>query len=110
LVVVVMVTTFTAVATPHALILTVSHDLLFRQPLSCAAAPVPPFSCRRSPVRIKHQRRTGIHASEPAGRRSHAALVLTSAFTSGSTAVLPTPRYARNYTLQMRARPMNVSV
>jgi hypothetical protein len=24
--------TFTAVATPHALVLTVSHDLLFRQP------------------------------------------------------------------------------
>jgi hypothetical protein len=34
LVVVMMMTTtaFTAVATPHALVLTVSHDLLFRQP------------------------------------------------------------------------------
>jgi hypothetical protein len=40
--VVMMVTTFTAVATPHALILTVSHDLLFRQPPSCAAAQAPP--------------------------------------------------------------------
>jgi hypothetical protein len=30
---VVVPTTFTAVATPHALVLTVSHDLLFRQPL-----------------------------------------------------------------------------
>jgi hypothetical protein len=33
---------FTAVATPHALILTVSHDLLFRQP-PFAAALMPPF-------------------------------------------------------------------
>jgi hypothetical protein len=42
LVVMMMVTTFTAVATPHALVLTVSHDLLFRQPLF-AAALMPPF-------------------------------------------------------------------
>jgi hypothetical protein len=35
-------TTFTAVATPHALVLTVSHGLLFRQP-PFAAALVPPF-------------------------------------------------------------------
>jgi hypothetical protein len=35
-------TAFTAVATPHALILTVSHDLLFRQP-PFAAALMPPF-------------------------------------------------------------------
>jgi hypothetical protein len=35
-------TAFTAVATPHALVLTVSHDLLFRQP-SFAAALMPPF-------------------------------------------------------------------
>ena len=35
-------TTFTAVATPHALVLTVSHDLLFRQP-PFAAALMPPF-------------------------------------------------------------------
>jgi hypothetical protein len=42
LVVVMMVTTFTAVATPHALVLTVSHDVLFRQP-PFAAAPMPPF-------------------------------------------------------------------
>jgi hypothetical protein len=35
-------TTFTAVATPHALVLTVSHGLLFRQP-PFAAAPMPPF-------------------------------------------------------------------
>jgi hypothetical protein len=41
-VVVMMVTTFTAVATPHALVLTVSHDLLFRQP-PFAAALMPPF-------------------------------------------------------------------
>jgi hypothetical protein len=37
-----MVTTFTAVATPHALVLSVSHGLLFRQPPSCAAL-MPPF-------------------------------------------------------------------
>jgi hypothetical protein len=42
LVVVMMVTTFTAVATPHALVLTVSHGLLFRQP-PFAAALMPPF-------------------------------------------------------------------
>jgi hypothetical protein len=42
LVVMMMVTTFTAVATPHALVLTVSHDLLFRQP-PFAAALLPPF-------------------------------------------------------------------
>jgi hypothetical protein len=35
-------TAFTAVATPHALVLTVSHDLLFRQP-PFAAALMPPF-------------------------------------------------------------------
>ena len=35
-------TTFTAVATPHALVLTVSHGLLFRQP-PFAAALMPPF-------------------------------------------------------------------
>ena len=33
---------FTAVATPHALVLTVSHDLLFRLP-PFAAALMPPF-------------------------------------------------------------------
>jgi hypothetical protein len=38
-----MMATFTAVATPHALVvLTVSHDVLFRQPPSCAALK-PPF-------------------------------------------------------------------
>src|SRR5580700_6426904 len=45
LVMVMMMTTtaaFTAVATPHALVLTVSHDLLFRQP-PFAAALMPPF-------------------------------------------------------------------
>jgi hypothetical protein len=41
--VMVVTTTLTAVATPHALVvLPVSHDLLFRQPPSCAAL-VPPF-------------------------------------------------------------------
>jgi hypothetical protein len=39
----VVTTTFTAVATPHALVvLPVSHGLLFRQPPSCAAT-MPPF-------------------------------------------------------------------
>jgi hypothetical protein len=37
----------TAVATPHALVLTVSHDLLFRQP-PFAAALMPPFLFIRS--------------------------------------------------------------
>jgi hypothetical protein len=38
-----MATALTAVATPHALVvLPVSHDLLFRQPPSCAALE-PPF-------------------------------------------------------------------
>jgi hypothetical protein len=35
-------TAFPAVATPHALVLTVSHDLLFHQP-PFAAALMPPF-------------------------------------------------------------------
>jgi hypothetical protein len=39
-----MVTTFTAVATPHALVLSVSHDLLFRQPPSWAALMPPVLS------------------------------------------------------------------
>jgi hypothetical protein len=43
LVVMMMITTFTAVATPHALVLPVSHGLLFRQPPSFAAALLPPF-------------------------------------------------------------------
>jgi hypothetical protein len=38
-----MMTTF-AVATPHALVLSVSHGLLFCQPLSVAAAQMPPVS------------------------------------------------------------------
>jgi hypothetical protein len=36
-------TTTFAVATPHALVLTVSHGLLFRQPPSITAAQMPPF-------------------------------------------------------------------
>jgi hypothetical protein len=42
----VMATTFTAaIATAHTLVvvLTVSHDLLFRQPPLCATAPMPPL-------------------------------------------------------------------
>jgi hypothetical protein len=42
-----MVTTF-AVATPHALILTVSHGLLFCQPPSFAAGLMPPFLSENS--------------------------------------------------------------
>jgi len=42
MVMMVTTTTFTAVATPHALVLTVSHDLLFRQ-TPFAAALMPPF-------------------------------------------------------------------
>src|ERR1700675_90971 len=47
MVMMVTTTTFTAVATPHALVLTVSHDLLFRQP-PFAAALMPPFLFIRS--------------------------------------------------------------
>jgi len=43
----VMVMATFAVATPHALVLTVSHGLLFRQPLSFAAALVPSLLCCR---------------------------------------------------------------
>jgi hypothetical protein len=39
-----MMTTTFAVATPHALVLSVSHGLLFCQPLSVAAAQMPPVS------------------------------------------------------------------
>ena len=99
--------TFTAVATPHALILTVSHDLLFRQPPSCATALVPPFPFRRSLGRIEHQHRAGIHAANPpvgASMQSRVNLNNT-ALATGLTAVLPIPRYARDCLVQMRATP-----
>jgi len=54
---------FTAVATPHALVLTVSHDLLFRQP-PFAAALMPPFlfiTLLSSPC-VTH---AAAHSSEP---------------------------------------------
>jgi hypothetical protein len=78
-----MMTTF-AVATPHALVLSVSHGLLFCQPLSVAAAQMPPvaftknFQCCMSllpaacpdrPDRVRgldHQFVTGAHRSKRA--------------------------------------------
>jgi hypothetical protein len=47
----IMVATFTAVATPHALILTVSHDFLFHQPLLLVDLPNPPDFASRSVTR-----------------------------------------------------------
>jgi len=91
--------TFTAVATPHALILTVSHDLLFRQPPSCSTALVPPFPFRRSLGRIEHQ-----HPPVGASMQSRVNLNNT-ALATGLTAVLPIPRYARDCLVQMRATP-----
>jgi hypothetical protein len=55
--------TLTAVATPHALVLTVSHDLLFRQP-PFATALMPPFlfiTLLSSPC-VTH---AAAHSSEP---------------------------------------------
>jgi hypothetical protein len=65
LVVMMMVTTFTAVATPHALVLTISHDLLFRQPLFALRRNAL-FTERHFPWSIAHcrsPRRDGIIAS-----------------------------------------------
>jgi hypothetical protein len=57
-----MTTTFTAVATPHALVvLTVSHGLLFRQPPSCAAALLPPFLVTALKALTERHRCLGIH-------------------------------------------------
>jgi hypothetical protein len=42
-VVMMVMATFASVATAHALVLTVSHDLLFRQPPLFATAPMPPL-------------------------------------------------------------------
>jgi len=78
----------------------------------CGGTLVPPFSFRQSLARIKHRYRAGIHRSEP---RVKASMPLSrnlsnTALTIGLTAVLPVPCYARDCALQMRARPMNVSV
>jgi hypothetical protein len=103
-----MVTTF-AVATPHALIiLTVSHDLLFRQPPSFAATLWPPFlltelPSHRLPSHRMSLKRTargrwpnastivaGVHYSElPADASAPTSRNLNNAaLTIGSTAVL----------------------
>src|SRR5580692_9493800 len=92
MVMVMMMTTtaLTAVATPHALVLTVSHDLLFRQP-PFAAALMPPFlfigllvlAIRHSCCRLT-----------AAGKCIRLILNVTSAIaalTLGLTAVLQTP-------------------
>jgi len=106
-------TAFTAVATPHALVLTVSHDLLFRQP-PFAAALMPPFlfidslssrlpfspcvtPAADSPPSIGAQvNRRQAHSPSPHKTSAIVALTL------GLTAVLQTP-YARDCSVQMRA-------
>jgi hypothetical protein len=105
-------TTFTAVATPHALVLTVSHGLLFRQPPSCAAALLPPFLVTASKA-LTERHRCRRHSPE-VNRRQYICASL-----NVSSAMLPlppvlrgvaTPRYARDCSVRMRANPINVSV
>jgi len=55
----ILVMTTLAVATPHALVLTVSHGLLFCQPPLCAAAWMPPFLTKNS-VTIKLRRKRAL--------------------------------------------------
>jgi hypothetical protein len=87
--------------------------LLFHQPLSFAAAPMPPFLLTEFVVLTKHRPRRPVHCQmnrrqtqpcNPQRDLSNAALTL------GFTVVLQTPRYARDCSVPMRARPMNVSV
>jgi hypothetical protein len=102
---VMMKTTFTAVATPHALVLPVSHGLLFRQPPSFAAALMPPFPFIASPLSSSITIVIGAHRQEPRSEpRSEPpanASMQTSrnlsnaALTIGSAAVSHTRRHAR---------------
>jgi hypothetical protein len=102
-------TTFTAVATPHALVLTVSHDLLFRQP-PFAAALMPPFlfidslfsglpfsPCVTQCCRLTAVNRRQMHPINPqrilSNRSPHPRLDRGFA----------NPRYARDCSVQMRA-------
>jgi hypothetical protein len=102
-----MMTTAFAVATPHALILTVSHGLLFRQSPSFAAMLISPFLTTRPTfsskpavpgrfvecVRCIDAAILGAHRSEPrigAAVNSSRNLNYT-ALTIGFTAVLRTP-------------------
>jgi hypothetical protein len=112
LVMVMMTTTaaaFTAVATPHALVLTVSHDLLFRQP-PFAAALMPPFLfidltvLKITDLTMRHSRRgfTAVNRRQARSPDPHKTSAIA-ALTLGLTAVLPNPRYARDCSLQMRA-------
>jgi hypothetical protein len=102
-------TTFTAVATPHALVLTVSHDLLFRQP-PFAAALMPPFlfidslfsslpfsPCVTQCCRLTAVNRRQMHPINPqrilSNRSPHPRL----------DRGVANPRYARDCSVQMRA-------
>jgi hypothetical protein len=67
---VMMITTFTAVATPHALVLPVSHGLLFRQPPSFAAALLPPFPFIALPLSPSITNVIGAYRNKPPANAS----------------------------------------
>jgi hypothetical protein len=112
---VMMKTTFTAVATPHALVLPVSHGLLFRQPPSFAAALLPPFPFIALPLSSSITNVIGAHRhkprSEPRSEPPANASMQTSpnlsnaALTIGSAAVSHTRRHARQgFAPRLRAK------
>jgi hypothetical protein len=116
LVMVMMKTTFTAVATPHALVLPVSHGLLFRQPPSFAAALLPPFPFIALPLSSSITNVIGAHCQKPRSEPPANASMQTSrnlsnaALTIGSAAVSHTRRHARQGFVPTRAQPINFSV
>jgi hypothetical protein len=97
LVVVMMITTFTAVATPHALVLPVSHGLLFRQPPSFAAALLPPFPFIALPLSPSITNVIGAYRNKPPANASMQTSrnLCNAALTIGSAAVSHTRRHAR---------------
>jgi hypothetical protein len=113
---VLMKTTFTAVATPHALVLPVSHGLLFRQPPSFAAALLPPFPFIALPLSSSITNVIGAHCQKPRSEPPANASMQTSrnlsnaALTIGSAAVSHTRRHARQGFVPTRAQPINFSV
>jgi hypothetical protein len=92
-----MITTFTAVATPHELVLPVSHGLLFRQPPSFAAALMPPFPFIALPLSSSITNVIGAYRNKPPANASMQTLrnLCNAALTIGSAAVSHTRRHAR---------------
>jgi len=122
-------TTF-AVATPHALVLTVSHGLLFCQPPSFAAAPTPPFlltdnlcyDCHPLSRRVVRAARSskcislviGMYHRHVPSRVAHnrSRADVTNPQPCGSHRLfcrgVEHPRHARDYSTPMRALPIKL--